>query len=263
METKNIFKKAVQTSLVCCLLASTNCYSQGAPVIDAASIIEQLVQQLNQLNQLRQQYIEYKLQIQNLEKLDENLRRNVLIYIQSQLRNNINDYGISELNGLPKLSSSVNTFYGNAETILTNNIGRVPATRQQTIEAMNGIGLDVNNPDGLLQGATIDRKKYERILDDMRQVSLTRSNAESRSTQANEITAKMASLDSNNTVGAIQLLAAQNSLSYAQMEDLIKNQAALIKNMQEEQARLLIENQKSRDKELKRIKKMQEQARKE
>lgn len=261
MKQQSIFKNIVNGLLFCLSLGAGNCFGQGMPVIDAASIAEALIQEANQLDQLKQQYKDYKLQIENLEKLDENLRRNVLLYIQSQLRNNINDYGVSELNRLPKLFSSANTFYAAADSILTNQIGKVPATRLQVIEAMNSIGLDSSNPDGMLQDATVDRKKYERILDDIRQVSLTRANAENRSAQANEITTKMASLDSNNTVGAIQLLAAQNSLSYAQMEDLIKNQATIIKNIQEEQARLLIENQKSRDKELKRIKKMQEQVR--
>jgi len=263
MNKLNIFKMIPKALVILSATVSLNCHPQGMPVIDIASIIEAIVQQGHQLSQLRQQYEDYRLQIQNLEKLDDNLRRQVLAQIQNQLRNNINDFGVSELNKLPKLSSNGGVFYSGAENILTENIGKVPATRAQTISDMNSIGLDSSNPDGMLRGATVERKQYERILDDMRQVALTRSNAEARAVQANQITEKMASLESNNTVGAIQLLAAQNSLSYAQMEDLIKNQAAIIKNTQEDQARVLIENQKSRDKELKRIKKLQEEIRKE
>lgn len=239
--------------------------SAQIPVTDLINRAEMLIQELNQLDQLDEMYkqtlqqlIDYKLQLQNLQKLGGPVRANVQTNVKNQLANNVNDFGISNLNGIPKMDSAAGTFYTNADALLNKQIGQTQGSEAEVRNDMQSVGLDSSKTNSMATDARINKEKYDRVLDDMRQVALTRKNSEERAKQANEITAKMAELDDNNTVGAIQLLAAQNSLAYAQTEDLIKNQAAILKNSQEQQARQTIEDNKVRQKELDRLKKLKQ-----
>lgn len=258
MKSIKIVTKAIGFIFVAAGIAATNsAFAQGVPVYDYAAIVEALNQELNQLNQLKQQLVDYKLNLENLKKLDGTIRNEIQGNVQNQLKNNVSDFGISDLNTIPTTSSDAGVFYSQAESVLKRNVGNLPYTEGALIGEMTSAGMDAGEENGMFQTGKVDRKKYERVLDDMRQVALTRKNAENRALQANNITAEMANLDSNNTVGAIQLLAAQNALLYAQNEDAIKNQAAILKTAQEAQARELIEAQASREKEIKRLKNLQ------
>ena len=227
--------------------------AQGIPTYDNMNFINMLKSELNELNQIQQQLTDYQLQLKNLSKLEGTIRNDVLNNVVNQLKNNVNDYGVSELNGVVRANSDPSVYYQQTDSLLKNNIGNTPYDTSTLTNQATNVGLDTTNSAGLYASGVADRKQYERVLDDMRQVSVTRSNSENRQAQANNITQQMATLDSNNTVGALQLVAAQNSLAYAQNEDLIKNQATLIKIQQEQEARRLIENQKAREKELARL----------
>jgi hypothetical protein len=235
------------------------------PVTDLVNKAELIVQQLNQLDQLDEMYqqtlqqlIDYKLQLQNLQKLAGPARANVQTNVKNQLANNVNDFGVSNLNGIPKMDSAAGTFYTKADALLVKQIGQTQGSESDVRNDMQSVGLDSSKANSMATDARINKEKYDRVLDDLRQVALTRKNSEERAKQANEITAKMAELEDNNTVGAIQLLAAQNSLAYLQTEDLIKNQAVILKNTQEQQARQTIEDNKVRQKELDRLKKLKQ-----
>lgn len=229
--------------------------AQGIPVIDVASIVEALNQELNQLNQLKQQLIDYQMQVQNLQKLNGPIRGNVANNVKLQLNSNNRDFGISGTNSIARMDADPTKFYRNAETTLKSTVGAAPYTAAKLQQETADIGGVNAHPDAL-----VDRERYDAMLDDMRQVSLARQNSEARTTQASAIADEMANLDSGNTVGAIQLLAAQNSLSYAQMEDLIKNQLLLLKNEQEKKAKELADAQKIREKQIKKAKDLKQNA---
>lgn len=229
-------------------------------VIDPAVLGKAIMQEINQLEQIAissgmnlQQLKDYRLQLQNLQMMEKTLRNDVKNQLKLQLLNNIRDYGRSNLNRTSTLDPNSNSYYVNAESVVKTSIGNVPRTTAATDADLSNLGMATGQNTAIGMSSYRDRQQYDRVMDDMRQVALTRSNAESRSTQANAINTKMASLEDNNTVGAIQLLAAQNALTYAQNEDSIKTQAALLKNTQEEQLRALADREATRKRELDRL----------
>ena len=201
-------------------------------VIDPAVLAQAILEEINQIEHIAiangmsiQQLRDYRLQLQNLQQLESRLRDDVKNQLKTQLLNNVRDYGRSYLNRATKLDPNSSSYYANAEDIVRTGIGDVPRTTAATDADLSNLGMQTGQDSAIGMSAYRDRQQYDRVMDDMRQVALTRSNAEGRATQANAITQKMATLDDNNTVGAIQLLAAQNALTYAQNEDAIKTQA--------------------------------------
>ena len=140
------------------------------------------------------------------------------------------------------------------------SIGNVPRSAARTDADLSALGLKPGQDTSFGRDNYHDRQQYDRVMDDMRQVALTRQNSEQRAQQANQIAREMERLPDNNTVGAIQLLSAQNTLTYAQNEDLIKSQAAVLKNQQEAQLRLLVEKEELRKRELERLQKVRNAA---
>ncbi|MGK5033193.1 hypothetical protein [Janthinobacterium sp. MDT1-19] len=247
------------------LATSVPAHAQWA-VFDAAGLMEAIVQELNQLEQIAnanirtmQQLKDYRLQLQNLQQLPGNLRREVQSRLQRQLLNNVRDFGRSIINKQNTQDPHSATYYTNAEDITTMTIGSVPRTSASISADLTSIGMN-SNESVVVRGAQLDRMQYERVADDIRHVALTRQNAEDRATQANTVAEQMATLADNNTVGAIQLLSAQNSLAYAQQEDLGKTQAAILKNQQEMQLRELAEREGDRKAEIERLRKVRAEA---
>lgn len=259
---KTIIKISVVTQLLGTALMVFAPVSANAQwvVIDPAVLGETILQEINQLEHIAltngmsiQQLKDYRLQLKNLQKLEKKLRDDVKTALKKQLLNNVRDYGRSLLGRTNTLDPNSSSFYLNAEDIVKTGVGDVPRTTAATDADLSNLGMATGQDSAIGITSYRDRQQYERVMDDMRQVAITRSNAESRATQANAITEKMADLDDNNTVGAIQLLAAQNALTYAQNEDAIKTQAAALRNAQEEQLRLLADREAARKRELARL----------
>lgn len=231
-------------------------------VIDPAVLGQAILEEINQLEHIVltngmsiQQLKDFRLQLQNLQKLEGSLRNDVKNQLKQQLLNNVRDYGRSMLNHATTLDPNSSTYYTNADDIVRTSIGDVPRTTTATDADLANLGLATGQGSSIGASAYRDRQQYERVMDDMRQVAQTRSNSENRAVQANAISEKMSKLDDNNTVGAIQLLAAQNALVYGQNEDAVKTQAAVLKNNQEEQLRALTEREALRKRELARLSK--------
>jgi hypothetical protein len=229
-------------------------------VKDPFNYMENLVHSINQLDQLAvlnaqqlQQLQDYRLQLLNLQKLGGTLRQGVQSNLGQQLTGNVNDYGRSLLNKTATRDPNSSSYYMQAEDIVSTSIGDVPRTTAATDVDLGNVGLGRGQQSGMGREAYQDRQQYDRVMDDVRQGAITRKNSETRAVQANAMANQMANLGDNNTVGAIQLLSAQNSLAYAQQEDLIKNQAALLKDAQERQLRSLVEKEAYRKRELERL----------
>jgi hypothetical protein len=227
-------------------------------VYDGANWYENMLQQINQLDQLRelvgankQQLIDYKLQLDNLKRLPGALRSEVKTRLRKQLEKNIKDYGKSLLNKTSTQDPESDSYYVLADDIVGKSIGEMPKEDTYLQSDLRAVGLSESA--SIAKKNQIDRMHYERVTDDMRQVAVMRKNAEYRSAQANAIAEQMADLPDNNTVGAIQLLSAQNALSYAQNEDLLRSQGALLRNAQEQQLRQLNEAEAARRRELDRL----------
>lgn len=232
-------------------------------VNDPVNYVENLIHSINQLDQLAvlnaqqlQQLQDYRLQLLNLQKLGGNLRQGVQTNVGQQLLGNVNDYGRSLRNQTSTRNPNSSSYYIQAEDIVSTSIGDVPRTTAATDVDLGSVGLGRGQQSGIGRAAFQDRQQYDRVMDDVRQGAITRQNSETRAVQANALAGQMATLGDNNTVGAIQLLSAQNSLAYAQQEDLIKNQAALLKDSQERQLRELVEKEAFRKRELERLSKL-------
>jgi P-type conjugative transfer protein TrbJ len=251
---------AAATLLSIPLLSVTPCAQAQWIVHDPAALIEAIIHEFNQLDQIAlqnaqvlQQLKDYRLQLQNLQQLPGNVRNGVKDNLTRQLLNNVKDYGRSVLNKTSTQDPNSDSYYVVAEDLLSTSIGTVPRTVESTDLDLIALGMPQGRDSSIGQGVYNDRHQYDRVLDDLRQVALTRKNSSDRAVQANAITEQMAGLSDNNTVGAIQLLSAQNALAYGQQEDLIKNQTALLKNMNEEQARVLAAREEQRRRELARL----------
>lgn len=245
------------------LLSSGQAHAQWA-VFDASSLRESIIHELNQLEQIAlgnayslQQLKDYRLQLQNLQQLPGTIRSQVQTRLEHQLLNNIKDFGKSVMNKQATQNPNSASYYTNAEDITAMTIGNVPRPSASTAAEMSSLGMQTDNSQ-FVRSSQKDRIHYERVADDLRQVALTRQNSEDRAVQANSIANQMTNLSDNNTVGAIQLLSAQNSLAYAQQEDIAKNQAAILKNQQEQQLRELAEREAGRAQELERLRKVRE-----
>lgn len=243
-------------------LSSPAAFAQWT-VFDPANLTEAIVQEINQLDQLAmqntdaiQQLTNYKLQLQNLQQLPGSVRGDVKDRLQKQLLGNVKDFGRSLLNKNATNNPNSASYYVQAEDIINVGIGDVPRTTASTDTELSSLGMTTGRDSSFGRDNSRDRMQYDRVMDDMRQVALTRQNADDRAVQANQVTGEMAKLSDNNTVGAIQLLSAQNTLAYAQNEDLLKTQSAMLKNQQEAQMRLLVEKEEYRKRELARLAKI-------
>jgi hypothetical protein len=236
-------------------------HATGIPVIDVAAIAQLIVDQISQnaqlaesVSQTLQMYTDYSLQLQNLTQLPGSVRAEIQNRLQSQIANNINDFGVSYLSSVSTMDPNSANYYNQLEgTYNTAMNGRVPRTMSSLNTDLTSVGLGTGTSTPIGQSAFQDRVQWERVMDDTRQVALTRKNAEQRASQAQSIAQQMKNLPSNNTVGAVQLLAGQQTLAYAQNEDLLKNQAALLRVEQERQTRLLAEREEMRQLELNRL----------
>lgn len=257
-----------------CFAATALCLALAAPVahaqwavIDGANLGQAILDEYNQLEQIGLQYKDelqqlenYKLQIKNLQKLGGTMRADVRDRLERQLLNNIKDYGRSLINKSAMVDANSDSYYVVTEEIVNASIGNVPRSAARTDADLSALGLKPGQDTSFGRDNYHDRQQYDRVMDDMRQVALTRQNSEQRAQQANQIAREMERLPDNNTVGAIQLLSAQNTLTYAQNEDLIKSQAAVLKNQQEAQLRLLVEKEELRKRELERLQKVRNAA---
>ena len=257
---------AIGACALCLALIPPCAHAQWA-VFDVANFGKAIAAEFNQLEQISlqnadalQQLQDYKLQLQNLQKLGGTLRADVRERLEQQLLNNVRDYGRSLLNKSATIDANSDSYYVVNEEIVNAGIGNVPRTTARTDADLAALGLKPGQETSIGRDNYRDRQQYERVMDDMRQVALTRQNAEQRAQHANQIAQQMERLPDNNTVGAIQLLSAQNTLTYAQNEDLIKTQAAVLKDQQEAQMRLLVEKEELRTRELQRLQKLRNAA---
>lgn len=262
------FKRSALASAVAAVMAvSGTMYTppaQAFPVFDITNFLQALLDELTQLDMLYEQELahlqqlrEYRLQLENLKQLPGSIRNEIKDNLKRQLLNNVQDYGRSLLNKTATQNPNAGSYYVVAEDILALAMDRdVPRTLAKTTLDLVRLGMKPGKDSGLGRDSHVDRMHFDRIMDDLRQIALSRHNAENRGEQANVIAKRMAEMSDNNTVGAIQLLSAQNSLSYAQNEDLIKAQAAMMKAQQENEVRLLVEKEAARKHELNRLAKI-------
>ncbi len=265
------FKRSTLTAALAAAVAFPSLtYSppvQAIPVYDAVNFFQMLLDELTQLEHLAQQELahlqqlrEYRLQLENLKQLPGNIRNDIKDNLRRQLLQNVRDYGRSMLNKVNTQNPSSGSYYVIAEDIVSTAMGRdVPRTLASTTLDLVGLGMKPGRDSAIGRDTYVDRMQFDRVMDDLRQLAMTRQNSEDREGRANEIAGQMANLSDNNTVGALQLLSAQNSLTYAQQEDLIKAQAALLKATQEAEMRLLVEKEAQRKAELKRLSKLRDE----
>lgn len=237
--------------------------AQGIPTYDNMANIRLILTGITELDQLAQQttqtiqqLTDYRLQLQNLQSLPGTVRSQVQSHLVGQLQNTVGDYGASNLNGLARINPSATTYYDQAGILINNEIGVTPVDTNALNQQLQQVGIDPANS-AVGKNNTVTRNQYLRTLDDMRQVALSRQNSQNRAVVANNIATQMTNLPANNTVGAIQLLGAQNSLTYAQQEELLKTLSLQLKNMQEQQLREISEDAENRAREMKRLKKLQ------
>ncbi|WKB50507.1 hypothetical protein [Eleftheria terrae] len=217
--------------------------------------------QMNQYAELVDQYTQqledYQLQLQNLQQLPGTIRAQVRNRFSHQLTSTHQDYGLSYLNQYIRLNPAAGSYYPQLESMLKTALTVVPRTMNALNLDMEALDLpqDLSNP--VWKRAYTDRIQYERLLDDHRALALQRQNAQERAQEAAAITSQMQALPDNNTVGAIQLLAAQNSLTYMQNEELLKANALLAKPIQQKEAEILANREARRQLELERVKRAQ------
>jgi len=248
------------TTAACIALACAPAANAQIPVTDIALNVQQVLayaeqglQYASELEQYANMVEQYELQLTNLTKLPGTIRTEIQTGLQTQLVNNLNDFGVSYLGQLPQLAADTATFYANAEALYKTAYSSTPRTMDVATSTMSAVGLPTDMSSPMYKGAYQDRMTWEKLLDAMRQSAVTRQNAQNRSTQANSITAQMQALPDNNTVGAIQLLAGQQSLAYAQNEDLLKTTSQTLRVLQEKDAQTLSEADALRQHELDRL----------
>lgn len=242
MKKNNMIKKMV---VALSLVFATQANAQ-IPVTDAGSIAQQIVDYANQglqyselLSQYNQMLTNYALEIQNLAALPGTIRSQVQTRLLSQLNSNLQDFGVSYQGGDILFNPNSANYYQQLEAFLKNIHGEVPRQMTTVNTDLAALGLPTNSTNPIWQGAYTNRMKYEGMLDNLRANALMRNNAANRSNEANNIATQMSNLPANNTVGAIQLLAAQNSLSYAQQEEVLKQQAVANRMLQQQQVEIL------------------------
>ncbi|WP_395398722.1 hypothetical protein ACHMW6_00170 (plasmid) [Pseudoduganella sp. UC29_106] len=239
-------KRLKMTALSISLAFAVGSANAGLPVFDYANLAEAILQELNQIEQLGQlnmqtlqQLKDYRLQLQNLQQLKGQVRDEVKQRLQQQLLSNVRDYGRSLMSKSVTADPNAGSYYRLSDDIVSTSIGGVPRSAAET--KSNALRVGLSQDSAMTLEASRDRMQYDRVQDNMRQVALTRANAERRAEQANAVTKEMSQLKENNTVGALHVLAAQNSIAYAQGEDSIKTQTTLLQNMEEQRTRLLTE----------------------
>lgn len=242
MKNNQIIKKLV---VALGFVLSTQANAQ-IPVTDAGSIAQQIVDYANQglqygelLNQYNQMLTNYALELQNLAALPGTVRSQVQTRLLGQLNSNLQDFGISYQGGDILFNPNSPNYYQQLEQFLKNIHGDVPRQMTTVNADLAAMGMPTNGTNPVWQGAYTNRMKYEGMLDNLRANALMRNNAANRANEANNIASQMANLPANNTVGAIQLLAAQNSLSYAQQEEVLKQQAIANRLLQQQQVEIL------------------------
>lgn len=242
MKKNNMIKKIV---VALSFVFATEANAQ-IPVTDAGSIAQQIVDYANQglqyselLSQYNQMLTNYALEIQNLAALPGTIRNQVQTRLLSQLNSNLQDFGVSYQGGDILFNPNSANYYQQLEQYLKNIQGDIPRQMTTVNADLAALGLPTNSTNPVWQTAFTNRMKYEGMLDNLRANALMRNNAANRSNEANNIATQMSNLPANNTVGAIQLLAAQNSLSYAQQEEVLKQQAIANRLLQQQQVEIL------------------------
>jgi conjugal transfer/entry exclusion protein len=234
----------------------------GIPVVDALSNAQQLIDYAEQLlmyakqvDQYQQQLTDYALEIQNLQALGGTIRGDIKTTVTNQLVKVTTDFGASagfqDLNMNPDQAN----YYANLENKLTAAYGNVTRTTAAMNTALAALGVPSVTNDPLYAANIADRKKHALVMDSIRLAHQTINNAQKRSGVANGISEAMKNMPSNNTVGAIQVLGAQNALTYSQIEDLLKVNAANLKLAQDEEARALANRELIRTNQLNAIQK--------
>lgn len=256
-------RASLATVVVCGSLLPLNSTAQ-IPVTDIAlnvlqgfSYAEQLLQYAEEVSQMVQMYEDYALQLQNLTKLPGEIRGQIEGRLNIQLTSNLHDFGVSFLGAISKTNPDKRSFYSNTEELFRAAYGSTPRTTSALAPSLEALGIRADMSSPIYKASYQDRLNWERMLDDMRHTAVARQNAEDRSAEATSITAEMKSLGDNNTVGAVQLLAAQQSLGYAQQEDLLKTQAQALRVMQQHEAQALAEQDDFRQHELTRLTQVQ------
>lgn len=236
--------------------------ASGIPVVDVASIAqqiidyaEQILMYLKQVDQYQQQLTDYALELQNLAALGGTIRNDIKTTFTNQLVKVTSDFGASvgfqDLNMNPDQAN----YYAILENKLIAAHGNVTRTTAAMNAALAALGVPSVANDPLYATNIADRKKHALVMDSIRLAHQTVNNAQKRAGVANGISDAMKNLPSNNTVGAIQVLGAQNALTYSQMEDLLKVQAANLKLAQDEEARALANRELIRTNQLNSIQK--------
>jgi hypothetical protein len=239
---------------------TTPSYAQGIPVYDNLSVIQQFVDYVEQgmhyiqlLDQYKQLVKSYALEIQNLQQLPGAIRSQISGVLSTQLTTTLNDMGLSNGGNTLGMNTKSATYYSDLEAKLRTTYGALTSTMATLNASLSALGLPANATNPTYTANLQDRMKYEQMLDQFRLASQIIQNGRDREGSARSVTAQMASLPDNNTVGAIQLLGAQNALNYAQLEDLLKVQAAQLKAAQDQEARVLAERDQYRQAELNRL----------
>lgn len=263
MARKNGFirRTIVATVMVGAVGLAQPASAAGIPVIDITAILQLIAEQitsndqlLQEIQQTSQMLTDYSLQLQNLQQLPGTLRADIQNRLATQLTSNLGDFGASLLESITTSDPNPATFYTAVETTLKAALGETPRAISALNIDLTALGITPAPGVPMYDAQIKDRVQYERILDGYRNAALVRKNAADRATQAVGIANQMAGLPDNNTVGAIQLLGAQQSLGYAQNEELLKMQALLLKTMQESKAQQLAESELFRQAQITRLK---------
>lgn len=241
MKNKMMKKLVLAVSIVFATQANAQ-----IPVTDVASISQQIIDYANQglqyselLSQYNQMLTNYSLELQNLAALPGTVRNQVQGRLLAQLNSNLQDFGVSYQGGDMLFNPNAANYYTQLEQLLKNVNGEVPRQMTSVNTDLAAMGMPTNSTNPVWQSSFSNRMKYEGMLDNLRANALMRNNSANRSNEANNIATQMANLPANNTVGAIQLLAAQNSLGYAQQEEVLKQQAIANRLLQQQQVEML------------------------
>jgi hypothetical protein len=262
-----MMRKPTPNTLAALLIAAagataptTPSYAQGIPVYDNLSVIQQFVDYVEQgmhyiqlVDQYKQLVKSYELEIQNLQQLPGAIRSQISGVLGTQLTTTLNDMGLSNGSNTLGMNTKSATYYSDLEAKLRTTYGALTSTMATLNASLSALGLPANATNPTYTANLQDRMKYEQMLDQFRLASQIIQNGRDREGSARNVTSQMASLPDNNTVGAIQLLGAQNALNYAQLEDLLKVQAAQLKASQDQEARILAERDQYRQAELNRL----------
>lgn len=224
--------------------------AQGIPVYDnltqvrlVLDSVEQARQYTALIDQYTQQLTSYSLEVQNLAALPGSLRNDVQGTVSQQIGRVTGDFGVSVGNSIMNMNTDSTSYYAALENKLAVLHGNVPSSLAGVSAALAALDItpDMSNP--TYKGTVADRIKYEKVLDSYRLAGQLVNNSQKRATVSSAVSNSMKDLPANNTVGAIQLLATQNTIAYGQNEDLLKAQASLLQAEQDKEAQRLADRE--------------------